>query len=154
MYSYTVHVANSEDQVTVEGTADGDGTVTYQYTDADSGTIGHQVNLPTLGSKLIDVTVSHSDSGTTTTQTYTVRVIREGTVATDRAALMALYNSTGGANWTFNTNWGSTEPIGTWFGVSPDSNGRVITGLGNFGTLPAALGHLDQMEWLYLGAIS
>ena len=49
-------------QVTIEGTADGDGTVTYQYTDADSGTIGHQVNLPTLGSKLIDVTVSHLDT--------------------------------------------------------------------------------------------
>ena len=44
--------------------------------------------------------MSHTDGGTTTTQTYAVRVIRNGTVATDRAALMALYNSAGGANWT------------------------------------------------------
>ena len=77
------------------------------------------MTLPTLGAKRVNVVVSHTVSGTTTTRTYTVLVIREGTVATDRAALMALYNSTGGANWTNNTNWGSTEPIGTWFGVTP-----------------------------------
>ena len=41
-------------------------------------------------------------------RTYTVLVIRKGTMATDRAALMALYNSAGGANWTDNTNWGSS----------------------------------------------
>ena len=86
--SYTVHVANSVAQITIAGTPDGDGAVTYQYTDADSGTEGHQVNLPTLGVKSISVVVSHTDNGLLplppTTQIYTVRVIREGTVATDR----------------------------------------------------------------------
>ena len=100
---YTVWVANSVSQVTIAGTPDGDGTVTYQYTDADTGTDGHQVNLPTLGPKSISVVVSHTDDGIPplppTMAIYTVRVIREGTVATDRAALMALYNSTGGSNW-------------------------------------------------------
>ena len=128
---YTVWVANSVSQVTVAGTPDGDGTVTYQPTDADSGTDGHQVNLPTLGSKRINVVVTHTDSGQIpplppTIQIYTVLVIREGTVATDRAALMALYNSTGGSNWADRTNWGSTEPMGTWFAVLTDGNGRVI----------------------------
>ena len=52
---YTVWVANSVSQVTIAGTPDGDATVTYQYTDADSGTDGHQVNLPTLGPKSISV---------------------------------------------------------------------------------------------------
>ena len=110
---YTLHVENSVAQVTVAGTPDGDGTVAYQDTDADGGTDGHQVNLPTLGRKLINVVVTHTNSGTTATQTYTVLVIREGTVATDRAALTDLYNNTGGASWTTNTNWGSsTEPLG------------------------------------------
>ena len=156
--SYTVHVANSVAQITIAGTPDGDGAVTYQYTDADSGTEGHQVNLPTLGVKSISVVVSHTDNGLLplppTTQIYTVRVIREGTVATDRAALMALYNSTGGANWTDNTNWGSSEPLSAWFNVLTDSNGRVIQlalgGNNLVGTVPAALGNLDQMGWLYL----
>ena len=53
-------------------------------------------------------------------------VIREGSVETDRAALMALYNSTDGANWTNNTNWGTDEPLSTWFGVYTNSDGRVM----------------------------
>ena len=40
--------------------------------------------------------------------------------------LVALYNSTGGANWTRNTNWLSDRPIGEWRGVYTDSSGRVF----------------------------
>ena len=43
----------------------------------------------------------------------------------DRAALVALYNATDGANWYFNTNWLSDEPIGEWHGVTTNSDGRV-----------------------------
>ena len=143
-YSYTVRVDNSVTQVTVTGTPDGDGTVTA----------AQQVNLPTLGGKRVNVVVSHTDSGTTTTQTYTVRVIREGTVATDRAALMALYNSTGGASWWVNTNWGTDQPLSEWRGLWTHSDGRVaelnLNGNNLVGTLPAALGNLDQMYWLHL----
>ena len=46
--------------------------------------------------------------------------------ASDRAVLVALYHSTGGANWAANTNWLSDRPIGEWRGVSTDSNGRVV----------------------------
>ena len=45
----------------------------------------------------------------------------------DRAALVALYNATGGANWTNNSNWLTTTPIGQWYGVTTDSNGRVTS---------------------------
>ena len=148
VYSYTVRVDNSVAQVTVSGTPDGDGTVT-----ADQ-----QVDLPALGPTRVNVVVTHTDSGTTATQTYTVLVIREGTAATDRAALMALYNSTDGANWIDNTNWGSAELLREWFGVSTDANGRVISltlnhgcdGNNLAGTLPAALGNLDQLQLLDL----
>ena len=159
VYSYTVRVDNSVAQVTIAGTPDGDGTVTYEHTDADSGTDGHQVDVPDLGGNLIYVVVSHTVSGQfppafPTTQIYTVLVIREGTVATDRAALISLYNSTGGANWTNNTNWGSAEPLGDWYQVYVNTDGRVnALGLSQNnlrGTLPDALGNLDQMTWLYL----
>ena len=47
------------------------------------------------------------------------------TVATDRAALVALYNTTGGANWTNNTNWLTNEALSEWHGVTTNSDGRV-----------------------------
>ena len=61
-------------------------------------------------------------------------------MATDQAALMALYDSAGGANWTNNTNWGSNEPLGTWYGVTTDANGGVtalnLNGNQLSGTIP------------------
>ena len=45
--------------------------------------------------------------------------------AEDRAALGELYNATGGASWTNNTNWLSDRPIREWYGVSNDPDGRV-----------------------------
>ena len=44
--------------------------------------------------------------------------------AQDRAALVALYDATGGANWANNTNWLSTEALSEWHGVQTDGNGR------------------------------
>ena len=156
VYSYTVHVDNSVTQVTVAGTLDGDGTVDYrQGPDADNGTDGHQVDLPTPGGKPINVAVSHRVSPLpTTTQIYTVRVIRDGTVATDRAALIALYNSAGGASWASKTNWGSDEPLSSWYGVDTDNNGRVSELYLNHnqlsGSIPDSLGDLTNLERLYL----
>ena len=45
---------------------------------------------------------------------------------TDREALIALYNATGGPNWSGNYNWLSDVPISEWEGVTTDGNGRVI----------------------------
>ena len=49
-----------------------------------------------------------------------------GSVASDRAALVALYRATGGDNWGDNTNWLSDAPLGHWHGVTTDKDGRVI----------------------------
>lgn len=57
----------------------------------------------------------------------------------DSLALVALYNSTIGANWADKTNW-LTGPVNTWFGVTTDGN-RVtelnLSGNNLRGTLPA-----------------
>ena len=75
--------------------------------------------------------------------------------AEDRAALVELYNATGGASWTNNTNWLSDRPIREWYGVSNDPDGRVselwLSRNQLTGEIPAELGNLSNLErlWLY-----
>ena len=84
------------------------------------------------------------------------RVFRENlaftTAATDREALVALYNMTAGANWRANTNWLSSAPIGQWHGVRTDSDGRVVEvslWLNKLeGQIPSELGNLARLERL------
>ena len=164
VHYYTVPVADTVTEITIEATPGGDGTVAYAeadgttLTDADANTPGQQVAIPTAG-KRINVEVTHTDGAEMTEETYGVLVIREGPAVPDTIALMALYNSTGGANWTTNTNWGSTEPLSAWYQVHVNADGRVeilgpttptCSGNNLVGTLPAALGNLDQMEQLSL----
>ena len=78
----------------------------------------------------------------------------QGSVAMDRAALVALYDATGGANWTNKTNWSTTAALSTWHGVTTDSDGRV-TRLYLYdneltGTIPASLGDLSNLTALSL----
>ena len=74
---------------------------------------------------------------------------------TERAALVALYNATGGANWTHRGNWLSAAPLETWHGVTTDANGRVtelrLSGNGLRGSIPD-LGALRYLEVLLLSS--
>ena len=80
----------------------------------------------------------------------------QGSVAVDREALEALYHATGGPDWSDRANWLSAAPLGEWFGVETDSNGRVtrlaLPGNGLSGEIPPALGRLASLERLDLGA--
>jgi Leucine-rich repeat (LRR) protein len=73
--------------------------------------------------------------------------------ATDSLALVAVYNSTGGANWNDKTNWLTAEPIDNWYGVTV-SNQRVVQlllGANNLaGSLPEEIGNLTALEHLIL----
>ena len=75
--------------------------------------------------------------------------------ARDRAALVALYEATGGSNWTRNDNWLTDAPLNAWYGVYTDSSsGRVkelrlwINGLK--GEIPPELGNLTNLDTLSL----
>ena len=74
----------------------------------------------------------------------------------DRDALIALYNSTNGPNWAVSTNWASEAPLGTWYGVSTNSAGRVdsllLDGNGLRGSIPPELGTLTNLRFLSIGA--
>ncbi|MYH32083.1 MAG: hypothetical protein F4018_11885 [Acidobacteria bacterium] len=99
---------------------------------------------------------------------------------TERDALVAQYHAAGGPDWTDTTNWLSSEPLGTWYGVEaeddrvtkldlcgPDGNnlrGTIAPELGsltaatdlrlsnNFltGTIPSTLGNMTALEILRL----
>ena len=75
-------------------------------------------------------------------------------VAVDREALEALYHATGGPDWRNRANWLSEAPLGEWFGVVTDSNGRVtslaLPGNGLSGVIPPELGDLTNLQWLSL----
>ena len=75
-------------------------------------------------------------------------------VATDREALVALYNATDGDNWRQSDNWLSDAELGDWHGVETDANGRVVSlslWLNNLnGELPSELGNLAKLEELNL----
>ncbi|WP_422105659.1 leucine-rich repeat domain-containing protein [Winogradskyella sp.] len=63
-------------------------------------------------------------------------------------ALIDFYNATDGPNWTNNTNWNTSEPVSTWFGVTVSSN--QVTGLSMNnnnvnGTLPESFGDLTNL---------
>ena len=72
----------------------------------------------------------------------------------DRATLTALYNATGGANWSNNTNWLSDVPLGEWYGVTTDADGGVaelnLRENQLTGTLPVELGTLASLTILNL----
>ena len=73
---------------------------------------------------------------------------------TDRETLVALYNATGGPNWTGNDNWLSDVPISKWQGVTTDDNGRVteldLDASGLSGEIPPELGNLENLTVLAL----
>ncbi|MDE0311865.1 MAG: hypothetical protein OXI52_06340 [Caldilineaceae bacterium] len=76
------------------------------------------------------------------------------TTPTDREALAALYRATDGAGCTNDTNWLSGKPLGEWYGVTTDANGRVtklyITRNRLCGPIPPELGNLANLAILKL----
>ena len=106
-----------------------------------------------VGPNLITIEVTPSDARLLK-QTYTVEVFGEGSAQSDREALIALYNSTGGSGWTNNDDWDSAQGLSTWFGVAVNGNGRVteldLSGNNLRGTVPAQLATLTELTSLDL----
>lgn len=63
----------------------------------------------------------------------------------DRAALVALFESTDGLNWVNRENWLTDVPLGGWYGVDTDASGRVVR-LGLRGQYDA-----EANAWMRLG---
>ena len=77
-----------------------------------------------------------------------------GSVAGDRAALTAFFNSMRGYNWDHSSNWLSDRPLNQWAGVTTDRNGRVtdikISVAWSDGRIPPEIGQLTALRNLHL----
>ncbi len=96
-------------------------------------------------------------SGMELTANYFLNLNSSGTgviPASEREALQWFYYSTGGPNWTSNTNWLNNDES-TWVGVTVDAG--HVTELsfydnGLTGELPKEIGNLTNLTRLYLSA--
>ena len=72
----------------------------------------------------------------------------------DREILEILFEATGGPNWTNNDNWLTDSPLGDWYGVQVDSEGRVwslsLSANALAGSIPPELGNLSRLGTLQL----
>ena len=142
---------------------DGD-PLTYSATSSRADTVTALVSGVTVwlvpgaaGSATVTVTARDPD-GLGAAQIVAVTTVASAGPQSDREVLEALYDATAGAGWTNRTNWKTDLPLAEWHGVETDTAGRV-TGLelvdnGLDGSIPPALGSLDNLERLDLGSNS
>ncbi|MDY8138495.1 hypothetical protein [Aquimarina sp. 2201CG5-10] len=83
--------------------------------------------------------------------TLTVTEDTCGVSAAEKQALIDLYNSTNGPNWTNNTNWNTNAPVCDWFGVTV-VDGKVtkisLINNGLLGTIPDSFGNLTNLDYV------
>ena len=70
----------------------------------------------------------------------------------ERDALMALYNATEGDSWDVNTNWGSSELVSNWSGVTVEND--QVTEIHLYynnlsGSIPIEIGNFPELTELW-----
>ena len=139
---------------------DGD-ELTYAAASSPAGVVNATVSgdivwLAPVAAGTATVTVAARDpEGLSATQTMSVTTAASTGPPGDREALEALYDSTGGPDWTLDVYWKSAAPLGQWNGVTTDDDGRVtrlaLPDNGLVGAIPAAMGNLSRLAELDLG---
>ncbi len=71
----------------------------------------------------------------------------------DSLALVDLYNSTGGTNWTEDYNWLTAKSVYYWKGIEIENNRVIIINLNENNlteTIPSSIGNLTALTSLNL----
>jgi Leucine-rich repeat (LRR) protein len=98
---------------------------------------------PSTGNYSVAVTNSIATELTLTSDTvYTISHV------SDSLALIALYNSTNGANWIHHTNWLTNNPLNTWYGITMQTEGVAGINLVNNNLTGYILPSLDSLSYL------
>ena len=147
-------------QLRTTGSTDTEGVLmdaagTILASDSDSGAEENFRLVASVGPGTYYVRVTGKDTEATGAyELHTGFAVRAAISKRDRDALIALYRATGGANWTNKENWLSNRPLDEWYGVTTGEGGRVtwveLSDNGLTGSLPAAIGDLDQLQVLLL----
>ena len=68
--------------------------------------------------------------------------------------LLRLYETLDGSGWTNAANWGTDQPLDTWYGITTDSEGRIteidLSNNGLAGAIPPEVARLEHLEVLDL----
>ena len=110
-----------------------DSTISWRSSDPDVASVNAEGIVRAIGYGTVTITAMSGQ------KTGNARVM---IFSPTRAALIALYEATGGENWTNKTNWLSDAPIDEWQGVSTLNSDRR-EGLGLRSTESTSLERLD-----------
>ena len=125
-----------------------DPTVTWSTDNASVATVTAAGNVTAVAPGTATITAMAGGK----TATCLVNVV-PSVAEKERAALIALYNATGGDNWEVKDNWCSDKPLNEWYGITT-SNGhvtRISLGVNNLsGQIPPEIFSLANLDELYL----
>ncbi len=137
--------------------------LTATVRDADGGTLSDvKVDWTTWDERVatVDATglVTAVGMGEVPVLARAERLEASSTVTVDpqRGALLRIYDAMGGPGWDYSWNWGTDEPIDTWWGVTTDTAGIVVAlDLSSnelTGTIPAEIAGLENLQVLRLSS--
>ena len=123
--------------------------VLWSSADHAVATVSANGLLTAVGNGSTGITASSGDVSETITVTVEIDY-----VGIERSILLEFYNATDGPNWANSTNWLSDAPVGEWFGIETDGEGRVqtinIINNGLNGNIPHSIGRLIGVDILWL----
>ena len=119
-----------------------DKTVTWSTDNASVATVAEDGTVTAVAQGTATITAAAGEA-----KASCVITVIPSAYETERAALIAIYNATGGNSWERSDNWCSDKPIGQWYGVHTNIKGRVdkIDLHGNItGRIPPEIGEFSS----------